>query len=66
MSAAGASRRARFKQADATRALRAAQRAGLQPSGYKIDTSGAIIVMLHNGAASPDGNHNPWDDEFLP
>jgi hypothetical protein len=66
MSAAGASRRARFKQSDATRALKAAQRAGLQPSGYKIDTSGAIIVMLNGGTDSPEGNRNPWDDEFLP
>jgi hypothetical protein len=47
---ATASRRATFKQSDATRALRAAQKAGMKPSGYKIDPSGAIIVMLHDGA----------------
>ena len=63
---AAAPRRARFKQADATRALRAAQKAGLQPSGYKIDPSGAIIVMLNDGTQHGHASRNPWDDELLP
>ena len=40
------SRAARFKQADVTRALRAARSAGMKPSGYKITPSGEIVVML--------------------
>lgn len=53
-------RTARFKQADATRALRAAVQAGLKPSGYKIDPSGAIVVMFGDGA--PSRSENPWDE----
>lgn len=55
------SQNARFKQADATRALRAAQKAGLKPSGYKIEPSGAIFVMLDNGAPDTVAHANPWD-----
>lgn len=53
----------RFKQADVTRALKAATAAGLRPSGCKIDPTGAIIVMISNGGAKPD-NANPWDEEL--
>lgn len=60
-----ASRRSNFKQSDATRALRAAQKAGLTPSGYKIDPSGAIIVMLGDGSPVSHVSSNPWDDELL-
>ena len=46
------SRRAAFKQADLTRALRAAKAAGLKPSGYRINpVTGEIEVQL--------GNDNP-------
>jgi len=55
---------ARFKQADATRALKAAKAAGLRPSGYKIDPSGAIIVMFSDGKAPTTSNSNPWDQEL--
>ncbi|MBK6708485.1 MAG: hypothetical protein IPG54_13875 [Sphingomonadales bacterium] len=61
-----ASRRSNFKQADATRALRAAQKAGLKPSGYRIDPSGAIIVMLNDSAPASHATGNPWDDELMP
>lgn len=47
------SRVARFKQADLTRALRAAVAAGMKPSGYRIDASGDIVVMLGNEAIAP-------------
>lgn len=53
------SRRASFKQADATRALRAAVAAGLKPTGYRVDPSGAIEVMLGDGKARPA---NSFDD----
>jgi hypothetical protein len=51
--------RAAFKQADVTRALRAAKAAGLKLSGYKIDVDGAIVVTLADGM-SPVGR-NPLD-----
>jgi len=60
-----AARRASFKQADATRALRAAVAAGLRPSGYKIDPTGAIVVMLADGTSSKPSSSNPWDEELL-
>lgn len=47
------SRAPRFKQADLTRALRAALAAGMKPSGYRIDASGDIIVMLGGEGVSP-------------
>jgi hypothetical protein len=40
------SSRRTFRQADATRALRAAVSAGLKPSGYRIDPDGSIHVDL--------------------
>ena len=57
---------ARFKQADATRALRAAVAAGLKPSSYRIDAAGAIIVIFGDGAVPKAANCNPWDEELLP
>ena len=40
-------RRATFRQADATKALRAAVAAGLFPTGYRIDPiTGAIAVQF--------------------
>lgn len=58
-------RPARFKQADATRALRAAQAAGLKPCGYKIDPTGAIVVMFTDGVLPKAANSNPWDEELV-
>lgn len=54
-------RRATFKQADATRALRAAVNAGLKPSGYKIDAAGVIHVTFADSNAPATGA-NPWDE----
>jgi len=39
-------RKATFKQADASRALRAAVAAGLRPKGYTIGIDGSITVSL--------------------
>lgn len=52
-------RRASFKQADASRALRAAVAAGLKPLGYTIAADGSISVQLSEG----DGfqNNNSFD-----
>lgn len=48
--------RAAFKQADATRALRAAMKAGLRPSECVIDPSGAIRLVFSDGAPVSTGN----------
>lgn len=63
---AAVSRRAAFKQSDATRALRAAQKAGLRPSGYRIEPTGAIVVMLNDGVSVVTATENPWDAELSP
>jgi len=53
------SRRATFKQADLTRALRAATAAGLKPSGYRINpATGEIEVQLGRGG---NGRDNSFD-----
>lgn len=44
------SRRAAVKQLDATRALKAAVAAGLKPTGYRIEPSGAIEVHFSEAA----------------
>ena len=55
------SRRAAFKQADATRALRAAVAAGLKPSGFRVDpATGAIEVQFGKEA----GTGNVLDGMF--
>jgi|TARA_Y100000296_G_scaffold82013_2_gene110363 molecular chaperone DnaK (HSP70) len=49
-------RRATFKQADAARALRAAQSAGLNVTGLKIDPTGAILVTFGDPAHTASDN----------
>lgn len=49
-------RRATFKQADAARALRAAQSAGMKPTGLKIDPTGAIFVTFGEPAQTASDN----------
>jgi len=52
-------RAAAFKQADATRALKAAVAAGLKPSGYKIEIDGAISIYFDD-TPNP-ARRNPLD-----
>jgi len=52
-------RPAPFKQTDVTRALKAAQAAGLKPSRVEIDSAGRIVVGF-DGAA-PAEPSNPFD-----
>lgn len=49
-------RRATFRQADATRALRAAVSAGLHPRGYTIGVDGSITVKLGEDEVSYDNS----------
>lgn len=48
--------RAVIKQADATRALKAAVAAGLKPTGYRIEPCGAIEVHFSEGVAALSAN----------
>lgn len=50
---------ARFKQADATRALKAAVQAGLKPRGYRVEPDGSIYVDV--GDATMPAHGNPLD-----
>jgi hypothetical protein len=53
-----------FKQGDLTKALRAAQRAGLHVAGYKINPQGEIEVVIGKPQAQDSGEGregNEWD-----
>ena len=52
-------RRATFKQADLTRALRGAQAAGMVPSGCRINPQTGDIEMQFGSA--PTGGGNSFD-----
>jgi len=49
-------RAARFSQADATRALRAAVNAGMKPAECIIDSSGTIRLIFSDGVAGTPTN----------
>lgn len=55
---------ARFKQADATRALRAAVKAGLRPSECVIGPDGAIRLVF--GETPAASSSNPLDRLLRP
>lgn len=48
------SRHVRFKQADVTRALKAAKAEGLAVSSFRIEPDGAIIVLTGTAPAERD------------
>lgn len=52
-------RRSAFKQEDATRALKAAVAAGLNPTGFKVGPDGVIHVTF--GDAAGAALRNPLD-----
>lgn len=53
---------ARFRQADVTRAIRAAQAAGVPSPKVEIEPSGKIVIYTESRPANDDGP-NPWDED---
>ena len=53
-------RRATFRQADVSRALAGAIKAGLSPKAVRIDRSGMIVVELSESAVT--ASRSSWDD----
>jgi hypothetical protein len=57
-------RPARFKQADVSRALRGAERAGMKVGRVEIDADGKIVILVGSEAArasdTPDAALEKW------
>lgn len=51
---------ARFKEADITRAVRGATKAGMLVGRIEIDPNGKIVILSE--AVAPPVDPNPWDD----
>lgn len=56
---------ARFRQADLSRALRAAEKAGWRAGRVEIKTNGEIVITAASGATLGGGS-NPWDEVIEP
>lgn len=59
-----ASRTCTFKQQDVTRALRAADRAGVDVQRVEIDKEGKIVMVTDKPlerSCNVGGEHNEWD-----
>lgn len=52
---------ARFTMADVTRAVRAAEKAGLCVAGFKITDDGSILVLTPDSGVANDAAPNPLD-----
>jgi hypothetical protein len=58
----GVSRAGKFRQADVTRALKAAQMARVPIAAVRIEPDGTIIVIPGTPEPVPSSERNPWDD----
>jgi hypothetical protein len=52
-----------FKEADLTRALKAAQKAGVDVARAEVGRDGKIILVLNRDETQPNSEHNEWDEE---
>jgi hypothetical protein len=50
-----------FKQTDVTRAIKAAEKAGLKVQRAEVRTDGSIVLDFDPPAAPQDPNINEWD-----
>lgn len=53
-----------FKQGDVTRAIKAAQKAGLEVQRVEIDPLGKIVIYSGKGDSKPE--YNEWDEVLDP
>jgi hypothetical protein len=53
-------RAAKFSQTDVTRAIRAAVKAGLNVTGYRIDDEGRIEVSCGEPSPAPEPSPGDW------
>jgi len=54
-----------FKEVDLTRALRAAQKAGLDVERAELARDGKIVLVFkRKGEMMPNDERNEWDDEI--
>jgi tRNA(Arg) A34 adenosine deaminase TadA len=53
---------ARFRQADLTRALKAAKAAGIDVGQVVLEPSGKIVIMPA-GRTEGESEPNPWDED---
>ena len=54
-----------FKEVDLIRALRAAQKAGLDVERAELARDGKIVLVLkRKGEVTPNDERNEWDDEI--
>ena len=52
-----------FKQGDVTKALKAAERAGLKVQRAEVRQDGSILLDFHRPPSAPgDPNVNEWDE----
>jgi hypothetical protein len=52
-----------FRQADITRAIKAAQAAGQEVSRFEIDHDGRIVIIIGKQGEEPvKPDKNPWDE----
>ena len=53
-----------FKEVDLIRALRAANKAGVEVARAEVGRDGKIVLVLNkDGEALPNSERNEWDDE---
>jgi hypothetical protein len=53
-----------FKQTDVTRAIKAAQAAGLKVTGFEITTDGKITVVASAENGTTTATANEWDSVY--